>query len=289
MRLGSRLGHLLLGYKKCRLIKATAQPLLWTRLLVSGLASRFTNPRFVFSLAALAVLGAKFIHVGSHVSALPTVELVRWGYSFFAQDIVLLIILRLLFGGWLSSPRGEGLLRRMATMTSWIFIILVISLNIINICFFVVAGSEIHWQNIGFAGDAAGRALLLTGLVSSALVVAVMITLAWPLKDILFIAMGLLADVVCWPLAAAARCRLRSHWFSTPTYLSVPQQDTEHDMRREGDQERKGSGFPDGWEVVKSWPWVRTVWITAYALAVAALLAQVILCILRPRESSLTF
>ncbi|KAK2021867.1 sulfatase [Colletotrichum zoysiae] len=291
MRLGSRLGYSLLGRENGSLVKAAAQPLLWSRLLVSGLGSRFTNPRFVFGLAALAVLGAKFIHIANHASAIPTVQLVRWGYSFFAQDIILLIVLRLLLGRGLSPARSEGALRRMAAVTSWIFVIFVISLNIISICFFAVARSEIHWQNIGVAGDASGRALLLTGMVSSALVVGVMILIAWPLKDVLFIAFGLLADVVCWPLASVARCRPRSQWSpAAPTYLSVPQQDAEHAIKEEGgDREPKSFGFPGGWEDIKNWPWVRIFWIAAYALAVAALLAQVILNILRPHESSLTF
>ncbi|KAK1966591.1 sulfatase [Colletotrichum sublineola] len=290
MRLGSRLGYSLLGPENGgRIVKLAAQPLLWPRLLVSGLASRFANPRFVFSLAALAVLGAKFIHIVSHASALPTAQLVQWGYSFFAQDIVVLIILRLLLGGWLSSARSEGLLRRVAVVTSWIFVIFVISVNIIHICFFAVAGSEIHWKNIGVAGDASGRALLLTGLVSSTLVVGVMILVAWPLKDILFIAVGLLADVVCWPIASAARCRLRPQSSPTVSYLSVPQQDAEHGIKEEGGQEQTDIAYPGGWEGIKNWPWVRIFWIAAYALAAAALLAEVILCILRPRESSLTF
>ncbi|EFQ30776.1 sulfatase [Colletotrichum graminicola] len=291
MHLGSRLRYSLLGHENGRLVKAAAQPLLRSRLLVSGLASRFANPRFVFSLAALAVLGAKFIHIGSHASAIPTVQLVRWGYSFFAQDMFLLIILRLLLGGGsLSSARSEGFLRRMAAVTSWFFVIFVITLNIIHICFFAVARSEIHWQNIGVAGDASGRALLLTGMVSSVLVVAAMILIAWPLKDLLFIAVGLLADVVCWLLASVARrFRLRSQYPPAATYLSVPQQDAEHGIKEELDVEQKTFGFPGGWEDIKNWPWVRIFWIAAYALAFAALLAQAILYILRPHESSLTF
>ncbi|KAK1988635.1 sulfatase [Colletotrichum cereale] len=289
MRLGSRLGHSLLGPDNGAIIKVAAHPLLWIRPLVSGLTSRFTNPRFVFGLAVLAVLGAKIIHIGTHASALPTVQLVRWGYSFFAQDLVLLIILRLLLGACLSPARNEGLLRRMAVMASWIFVVFVIGLNVIDICFFTVARSEIHWQNIGVAGDAAGRALLLTGLLSSTLVFGVMILMAWPLKDVLFVAVGLLADVVCWPLASAARGRLQFQSSSPATYFSVPQQDAEHGIKEEGDQDRKGFGLPETWEDVKDWPWVRISWIVAYALAIAALLAQIIMCILRPRESSLTF
>ncbi|KZL70635.1 sulfatase domain protein [Colletotrichum incanum] len=292
MHLGSRLGHSSLGPESGNLAQAAAPPLLRARLLVFGVSSRFTNPRFVFSLAALAVLGAKVIHIGSHLSALPTVHLVRWGYSFFAQDILLLIILRLLLGGWLSSARSEGLLRRIAFFMSSLFIAFVIGLNLINICFFVVAGSEIHWQNIGVAGDAAGRALLLTGLASSLLVIGVLVLLAWPLKDIWFVTVGLLADILCWPLVFAARGHLgryRPQWPYTTTYIKIPQQDVEHGTKEVETQTRQAFEFAGGWEGVKNWPWVWMFWLAAYLLAGVTLLAQVILCILRPHESSLTF
>ncbi|KAL3293862.1 sulfatase domain protein [Colletotrichum asianum] len=261
------------------------------RRLLMGMGSRFSNQRFVFSLAALAVLGAKFVHIKSHLSALPTVHLVNWGYSFFAQDFVLFIILRLLLGGWLSSNRNNdgGLLRRAAAFASWLFIGFVIGLNLVGICFFAMSGSEIHWSNIGLAGDAAGRALLLTGLFTFALVCAVLAVLAWALKDVLFVAVGLAADIVCWPVACIAR-RRRPHW---ATYSEVPQQDVEHGGSTKETTDyaspRRSFDLSHGWDGVKTWPWAWMFWIAAYTLAGVALLAQVIMCALRPHESSLTF
>ncbi|GJD02661.1 sulfatase [Colletotrichum higginsianum] len=294
MRLDSRFGHSPLGLENGNLAQSKATPLPWTRLLVFGLGSRLANPRFVFSLAALAVLAAKVIHISSHLSALPTVHLVRWGYSFFAQDMLLLILLRLLLGGWLASPaRGEGLLRRTASLAGWFLVVFVTGLNVIDVCFFAVAGAEIHWQNIGVAGDAAGRALLLTGLVSSALVIGVLALLAWLLKDVLFVAVGLQADILCWPLAVVARgrhlCSSRPQPPQTATYFKIPQQDAKYHPEVEDDHVRQGFSLSGGWEGVKDWPWVWIFWVAAYLVAGVALLAQVILCALRPHESSLTF
>ncbi|WYZ43648.1 hypothetical protein EsH8_VII_000084 [Colletotrichum jinshuiense] len=287
-----RRGLSLLGSENRNPAQAVAPPLLGFRRLVGGMGSRVANPRFTFSLAALAILGAKVIHIYTHLSALPAVQLVRWGYSFFAQDILLLIILRLLLGGWLSSARSEGLLRRIAAFTSWVFIAFVIGLNVIGICFFAVAGSEIHWRNIGLASDAAGRALLLTGLFFSALVIGALLLLAWALKDVLFVAVGLLADIVCWPFVFAARgClgRSRGQGPYPTTYFEIPQQDVEYGAKDEGDIAQHSFEFNEGWEGAKTWPWAWLFWLAAYILAGVALSAQVILCILRPHESSLTF
>ncbi|GKT41683.1 phosphoglycerol transferase I [Colletotrichum spaethianum] len=180
----------------------------------------------------------------------------------------------------------------MTLFTGWSFVIFIIGLNVINICFFAVAGSEIHWQNIGVAGDAAGRALLLSGLVSSVLVTSALVLLAWPMKDIWFVSVGLLADIVCWPLVFAARGRLgqsQAQWSYTTTYLKVPQEDVEHGTKEEDDREQPSFNFTGGWVGVKNWPWIRMFWLAAYVLAGVALLAQITLCILRPHESSITY
>ncbi|KAF6830579.1 sulfatase domain protein [Colletotrichum plurivorum] len=267
------------------------------RRLVTALGSRFASHRFVFSLACIAVLGGKVVHIVTHLSALPTVHLVRWGYSFFAQDLVLIILLRLLLGGWLASSRGEGgnILRRVANTVGWTFVTFVTVLNVVGICFFFVTGAEIHWRNIGLAGDAAGRAILLTGLVTFAFVVTGLALLAWVLKDVLFVAAGLMADIVSWPVQFAARrrpCGARLRLPLSPSYAEIPQHDLEHgggSTKETTDQQALRLPLNEGWDGVRRWPWVRLFWIAGYILAGAALLAQVIMCSIRPHESSLTF
>ncbi|UNI15471.1 hypothetical protein JDV02_002001 [Purpureocillium takamizusanense] len=261
------------------------------RRLALATGSRFTNCRFVFALSMLAVLGAKLIHIYTHLSALATVYLVRWGYSFFAQDMVLLIILRLLLDSWLFSPRSSGSLRWIASCLASFFVGIVIFLNVINICFFVVSGSEIHWRNVGLAGDAAGRALLLSGLVSALLVTGALILLSWLLQDILYAVVGLLVDIVSWPIAPRARARLCRTNFQTSTaeYTEIPQGDLESAAKIEEQETPQHSpryAFIDG---VKSWPWARILHHASYALAAIALLSQVILWALRPGDNSLLF
>ncbi|TDZ41437.1 Iduronate 2-sulfatase [Colletotrichum trifolii] len=281
------------GHERRSLFKTVGSPLPAVRRLVMGMGSRFGNNRYVFSLAALAVLVAKVVHIGSHLSALPTFLLLRWGYTFFAQDFVLLIMLRLLLGGWNASASrgGEGFVRRLASVAASFFIAFVTTLNTIGICFFVVAGSEIHWRNVGVAGDAAGRALLLTGLVTSTLVFAALLLVAWILKDVLFVAVGLMADIVTWPFSLAAR-GLGASQPSSPSdaaYSKIPQQDIELGNRDDDDRPRKSFKLNEGWAGVKDWPWMWLFWLAAYTLACVGLLAQIVMCSLRPHESSLTF
>lgn len=65
------------------------------RLIVT-VASRFTNRRFVFAIGAVAVIASKIVHIYVHLAALSTVDVVCWGPSFFAQDVVFLLLLRLI-------------------------------------------------------------------------------------------------------------------------------------------------------------------------------------------------
>ncbi|KAJ6443661.1 sulfatase domain-containingprotein [Purpureocillium lavendulum] len=279
----SRVGHGLVAHVVSRLRGV--------RRLALATGSRFTNCRFVFALSALAVLGAKVVHIYTHLSALATVFIVRWGYSFFAQDIVLLMILRLLLDGWLYGPRSTGFLRGVASFVGALFIGLVTILNVINICFFVVSGSEIHWRNVGLAGDAAGRALLLSGLLSSILVIGALVVLAWLLQDVLYAAVGLLTDIVSWPVAPRARARLCKTRFdsSTSEYTELPQGDIESAAKSEDVGQGRASRCGLSWGAIRSWPWPRIFHHVSYGLAAVALLAQAILCAIRPDESSLTF
>lgn len=287
----SRFGPLLSGRRRGNVVQVVTSRLRATRRLVLAMGSRFINRRFVFALAVLAVLGAKLVHIYIHLSALPTVQLIRWGYSFFAQDMLLLMAMRLLLDGWLFSPRSARLLRPIVSFIASFFIGLITTLSVINICFFAVSGSEIHWRNVGLAGDAAGRALLLSGFISSVLVICVLILFAWVLQDILFAAVGLLTDVVSRLLAFAARARLCRPGIQSPNAKcsEILQHDVESAAKNDGAREQQSFRFASGWAGVKNWPWAWILGHASYALAVVAFLAQVILWILRPHDSSLTF
>ncbi|KUL81464.1 hypothetical protein ZTR_09033 [Talaromyces verruculosus] len=252
--------------------------LLGLRRLVRLTSPRFTNRRFVFTLAALAIIVAKLIHIYSHATALTTRDLKKWGYSFFTQDVLLLIITRFLLDTRHFPPRSSMFLQLMASSISSLFIGFVTTLNIINICFFVVNGSEIHWRNVSVAGDAAGRALVLSGLVSSLVVPGVLVILSWILQDFVFTAVGLTTDIITRPVAYATRGRFCGVRLHSPNnqYHQVAQSDAGSAAKTEDRLERKPIGSA----------WIHLILYTAVAIA---LLAQIILSLVRPHHRSLVF
>ncbi|KND88291.1 hypothetical protein TOPH_07091 [Tolypocladium ophioglossoides CBS 100239] len=277
------------GHQPGNLGQVVASRLLGCRRLVLAMASRFANRRFVFAFAATSVLCAKAVHIYTHMSALSEVHLLRWGYSFFAQDMALLIIVRLLLDGWLFSSATANLLRLFALALAALFITYVAALGVITVAFFAVAGSEIHWRNIAFASDASSRALLLSAFVSFALVLCALLAVAWALQDALFIVVGFAADIVMWPLKCQARCghiRLR---LPPPyaKYSEIPQQDIESGTKNAHIREQQGlvGALVD----LKTRPWAWIFRQLTCVLVGVALLAQIVLLIIRPHEGSLTF
>lgn len=244
------------------------------RRVVLAVASRFANRRFVYAFAVVSVLGAKAVHIYSHLLALPKLALRRWGYALLAQDLALLIALRLgldirrLPGTAVYSPRF------MASMAASFLAAFVSVIGVGTMAFFAVAGSEIHWSNVGVAGDAAGRALVLSGVASLVPVLGALCLVAWVLQDFLDALGGVAADIVSWPLSAASRVLSRR----LSSYAETPQRDPEYGQTTE--TRLDGSAGRRRWSVL---------WLLAYAIVAGGMLAQAILCFLRPNDSALTF
>lgn len=261
------------------------------RRLVSAIASRFTNRRFVYAFVAASVFGAKAVHVYCHISALAIFNIQRWGYGFVAQDFALLIMVRLAIEVQGFPGRAACSLRFLASAIASLLIAFVTLVCVVTITFFAVAGSEIHWRNVGVAGDAAGRALLLSGAVSLVLVLGALCITAAILQDFLYALGGVAADIVSWPLVLASRGRLRrvrvlpSHF----TYDRIPQHDVEHCQETKQLQLNNDDRPATVWDSIRHWPWASMLWCLAYAIVAGGLLAQVILFSLRPNETALTF
>ncbi|UNI22974.1 hypothetical protein JDV02_008816 [Purpureocillium takamizusanense] len=255
--------------------------LLGLRRLVVAAANRFANRRFVFSFAAVSALVAKSVHIYAHASALPTVHLVHWGYTFFAQDMALLVFVRLLLDGALLA--AAAWLRCLATFLAVVVVTYAATLSTINVSFFVAAGSEIHWRNVGFAGDAASRALLLTGAVSLLLVLLAFIAAAWAFQDVAYGLAGCAADILKLPFTYH---KVVVPW-QTAGYSRLSQKDVEGG--KFGDEAAYGLNRECAWNSIKTWPWLLIWRVITYALIGGAFLAQAILLVLRPHESALTF
>ncbi|KAG5948659.1 hypothetical protein E4U53_006208 [Claviceps sorghi] len=273
------------------------------RRAAASLASRLTNRRFIFALAVVSVLGAKAVHIHTHVTALSRVHLLRWGYSFFAQDLFLLVLIRLLLDGWVLAAARP--FKSLATFGASVLLAFVIALGAFNVSFFIVSGSEIHWRNIALAGDSSSWSMFLSGTFSLMLVVFLGLVASCVLQDVLFALFGFGSDLVKWPVAAilqstpwanrlAAPDHDRDHDDYESAYGPVPQQDhdVEHGPKEAGacsDEDSVLSVPPEKWETMQRYPFRQWVKPSMYLFIGCAFAGQVICFLIRPHESSLVF
>ena len=63
---------------------------------ILGVALRLFTRQFIFAIACVAILSAKLLHIYAHLDALQLHTVLGWGWSFFFQDTIVLLGLRLL-------------------------------------------------------------------------------------------------------------------------------------------------------------------------------------------------
>lgn len=251
--------------------------------ILIAVGSRFANRRFVFAVAAVAIIAAKLTHLFVHFSALSTSDIIRWGPTFFSQDLSILLVLRFLLDG----PMFASLrwLRYIVSTLAAFAILFVLSLASISISFFFVAGSELHWRNIGLANDKSSMKMLMTGLFACALTLFGIAFMSWLLQDIIYVVAGVVIDILKWPFVYALnKFSIRQHLPMNVKYDHIPQQDVElasdHFSKDEDDNTSE----------VQQHPPRATKWtVLLYTGVGLALLYNVVLNIVRPEESSLIF
>ncbi|KAJ3459471.1 hypothetical protein MRS44_015544 [Fusarium solani] len=271
-----------------------------------ALFSRFANRRFFFTFAALAVWNAKITHIHAHLSAVPAHQLRQWGYSFFAQDVAILVLIRLLLDRWVV---GLAFVSRLAIyfLTS-IIILYNAALGIIAVSFYLVAGSEIHLRNVSLPTDPSSRALILSGSLSFTAVLSLTLLFSWLLQEVCYSFWGYAADVANWPFATTLRLFRRIHPQSA--YSQIPQLDIEDPAKFVYDDESSSSSIFDddaqrqtpsvllrvaqrlierlGLDVTPS-KLKSFLNISTYTLVTIALLALVFSAFVRPHDRSLIF
>ncbi|KAH7141589.1 alkaline-phosphatase-like protein [Dactylonectria estremocensis] len=181
--------------------------------------SRLANRQIVFAFAVLVILEAKLVHIHSHRFAVASDRLLTYFGSLFAQDILLLVLIRLLLDHWV--PRAS-LPYYLSTAVTGVFIFYNVLLAAASVSFYLVAGSEIHWGNISLVSDPTSRAIVLSGLATFVLVVSVSLFFSWLLQNICYRIFGWAADMVNFPLAWAGS-RLSHVWKSRIGYGRIPQ------------------------------------------------------------------
>ncbi|WAO96514.1 Sulfatase domain-containing protein [Fusarium falciforme] len=270
------------------------------------LFSRFANRKFFFTFAALAVWNAKITHIHAHLSAVPAHQLRQWGYSFFAQDVAILVLIRLLLDRWVV---GLAFVSRLAIyfLTS-IIILYNAALGIIAVSFYLVAGSEIHLRNVSLPTDPSSRALILSGSLSFTAVLSLTLLFSWLLQDFCYSFWGYAADVANWPFATTLRLFRRIRPQSA--YSQIPQLDIEDPAKFVYDDESFSSSIFDddaqrqtlsvplrlaqrlierlGLDIAPS-KLKSFLNISTYTLVTIALLALVFSAFARPHDRSLIF
>lgn len=168
------------------------------RRLAAIFLSRCANRRFAFAIASAATVGAKVIHVYAHFAALSTIDILRWGPSFFTQDVALLLLLRLLLDKKLFSTT-HLLIQLLAPTVAALIVTNVLALACVSISFFTIAGSELHWRNVVLASDSSSWTTLLTGLMSFSLVLCCILLAGWVFQDTCYMVATTAIDMIKWP------------------------------------------------------------------------------------------
>ncbi|KAM4055847.1 sulfatase domain-containing protein [Hirsutella rhossiliensis] len=253
----------------------------FTRRIVLALVSRFADRRFAFAFAAVSVLAAKLVHVYAHLDAIPAPDLIQWGSSFFAQDTLFLVALRLLLDAQLHvSARW---LRLAAKALASVLVGFVALTATISISFFFVAGLELHWRNIGTAGDSSAWRMLLTGLVSFVVVLASMVVLAGVVQGLCYLLAGMALDILKWPLSLLP-IRRSSASYDTE-YKHLPQQDADGAAEQAfAVDDSPDVGAPDAPPLPS-----KKVMLILYLTVGLVLLVQLVTSVFRPSESSFVF
>ncbi|KAF4998756.1 hypothetical protein FGRMN_2920 [Fusarium graminum] len=165
-------------------------------------ASRLANRRFIYTFTVLAVVTAKLAHIHSHRSAVAPSRLFTFFGTFFIQDIIVLLLIRLLFDPWFYPT---AIVQLVTTGLAGLLIVYNVALSLISVTFYIVSGSEIHWTNIGLVSDPTSRAIFLSGLVTMMLVVSVLVAISWLLQNGCYEVFGWGAQIIAFPFAFAFR------------------------------------------------------------------------------------
>lgn len=199
-------------------------------LWLSRFASRLTNRRFIYTFTVLAIFTAKLAHIHSHRNAVAPSRLFTFFGTFFIQDILVLLLIRLLLDPWFFTA---NLVQLATTALAGLLIVYNVALSVISVTFYLVAGSEIHWTNIGLVSDPTSRAIFLSGLVTLILVVLVLVAISWLLQNACYEIFGWGAQIIAFPFNFASRAigrflRKRNFYGLLPTRESVDIPDNQY-------------------------------------------------------------
>lgn len=249
------------------------------------IVSRCINRRFLFAIAAWSVYGAKAVHIYAHFPALTNEDILNWGFSFFAQDVALLLAVRFL----LDKPLFGAVpfIRIIFPMIAAFAIFALWVLSTIQMTFFITAGSEPHWRNaMDVAGEAAAGKMMMAGLTWFLLVVGVLVVLSWVTQDILHYFTAIAVEIIKFPFAFV--------WSKLPfggqrrqqnvKYAEISQQESEGFL--EGGHQKEEDYHSETDETTRK---TSKVTIAAYVATGLFLFATLFQYLFRPGNESMLF
>ncbi|KAH7121785.1 sulfatase [Dactylonectria estremocensis] len=260
------------------------------RRFVDIVLSRTTNRRFLYALGATALLGAKAVHVGAYLETLSRTDIFFWGLSFLAQDVAVLLVMRLLVHP--TALEATYWPRRITIALGSALVAIMMALATVSVSFYEANGSEIHWRNAAFikGGMASLKFLVTKGTVGLAvLVVSVIAVVSWLAQDVYHVVVGAALDVLAWPFTFIKRARSR--------YVHLPQ--TEDDVTEKArlqldeDEDEDEDDFESFDEEIASTPPKKARMsnpaVLGYTLMTFFLLATVLQLMARPNNVAFPF
>ncbi|KAL5361214.1 alkaline-phosphatase-like protein [Aspergillus floccosus] len=237
--------------------------------------------RYFFTLALLSLLGAKILHLYAHLHSLPPAKFLLWGITFFFQDVLAILLLRIATRRW-----RRPSLALVAAILVVPFSLIMSGMASANISFYIVTGAEIHWRQAKtFHRDAAAVRTLLTGLTGFLIVEAILLSLSSVIARPVHRIAGSVVTTLVWPwrLVINRICHRRPRHPSLPdpeTYAQVAEEDYNDDSDLDAPFQ------PFEWKT-KSYP--KPEPITKRLTILLPFIALFILRALRPSDPSYLF
>lgn len=151
--------------------------------------SKIFTRKLMLPFAAVSVLSAKLLHIYAHRQALTTQDLVRWGASFFFQDVAFILFVRMLLE---SRMPFFSVLGSIITITVFV-------LSCGTLACYMTIYTEPDWNNAGIVLDPAWWAVLPAGLASLAFVSAAMTVVAAATQQFWIVIADMTTDVLLCP------------------------------------------------------------------------------------------
>ncbi|EAS29257.3 sulfatase [Coccidioides immitis RS] len=173
---------------------------------------RLSRP-FLFSLLVVAVLASKFLHLFQHAHTIPPLRFILYFPTFFVQDIVTVIVGRLLL------QPGTGALFVAALTLGAFLSFLMLATAAGQLGFYYITGAEMQFDSASnVAGDPAAIGLILSGVVEVMVSAMILIIIAF------FCTPWLYNKVGFW-LAAVWKLTTPGNWdMLLPTVRTRPDQ-----------------------------------------------------------------